>query len=156
MHFRESRRLRSGWQPNRADAVPGLVRPPFGDPTGPLVTDISLVSAFIGGARTGYSPRFHIEESTLMLSRFTAVSVRLETQCLLMRTDVRSRAAEQIAVQNQLNLALSNPPLATVVSLQVLALPSASWDLWCVESIDAQKALEEAVVNGPAGGGART
>lgn len=132
--------------------MPGLIRPPFGAPTGPLVSDASLIAAFIEGAQTGHSPGYHIEESTLLIDRLTPVSIRLDPDCLLVRTDIPSPFVESTAGISALVLALIDPPLATVVSLQVLGLPAASWNLWCLEPMDPLDALHRAVMSGPARG----
>ena len=128
--------------------MPGVIRPPFGAPTGPQVADTEVVTRFIEGARTGHSSNFHIEDGVLLADRMTPASLRLSIGALLIRTDIPCPELELGAKENELHRVVVDPPLATVISLQMLGLPAASWDLWTHDSIDAGSALENAAMSG--------
>lgn len=132
--------------------MPGVVRPPYGKPTGPLAHDRDLIASFVAGARTGYSDRFHIEEDTLLVERFVPVAIRLAPGSILIRTDYPDGGAQEFAVRAGLALVDAEPPLATVVALQALGLPAASWNLWSSHGRDqAQAALSSCAAGGSGG-----
>lgn len=132
--------------------MPGVVRPPYGKPTGPLADNGDLIASFITGARTGYSDRFHIEEDTLLVERFVPVAIRLAPGSILIRTDYPDGGAYEFAGMAGLAVMESEPPLATVVALQALGLPAASWDLWSSHGRgEAQAALTACAAGGTGG-----
>lgn len=124
--------------------MPGVVRPPWGAPTGPELADLPLVAAFAGGARTGHSNIFHIEEHTLLQDRFVTVAIRCGPQAVLVRTDLDTARLRRLTRRAGLIELVSEPPLATVVSLQSSGLPAATWDLWGLDMEAADEALRTA------------
>ncbi len=124
--------------------MPGVVRPPYGAPTGPLVSDAQLAAAYLAGARTGHSPTLHIEEDVLLAGRFEAVALRLGVETLIVRTDVACRPLAE-ALEGRLRLVAREPPLATVVALQALGHSAAPWELWGADGDDAARLLAAAV-----------
>ena len=108
----------------------GVFRPPYGAPSGPLLTDDELIDAFLSGARTGHSGRFHLEEGTLLVDRFVAVALRLRQRSVLVRTDVPTEPIPERLAVADLRVVADDPPLATVVALQALGLPAVPWALW--------------------------
>ena len=125
--------------------MPGLIRPPYGEPTGPFLGEHDLFTAFLRGARTGHSATHHIEESALLLDRMAPVALRLVESALLVRTDLPSPVLVAALPDQGVELVIEDTPLATVVSLEVLGLPAAAWDLWCAHHVDGERALIEAV-----------
>ncbi len=119
--------------------MPGVVRPPFGAPTGPLIDDGTLTDAFIGGQRTGHSATLHIEEDVLLADRLVPVAIRLGAATILMRTDTRCPALAGTVTRLALTLVEREPPLATVVALQAVGHSAAPWELW---SADPRRARE--------------
>lgn len=124
--------------------MPGVVRPPYGDPTGPLLTDPELADTFLAGARTGHSPGLHVEEHTLLSERFVPVAIRLAPDTILQRADVECGPLEQAAARRGLALVDEEPPLATVVAVQAVGHSAASWQLWAADPGDAAEALRAA------------
>ena len=109
------------------------------------------MSAFCEGARTGHSHTYHVEEHTLLAERFVPVAMRLSIGCLLIRTDVPSSDLENSLRSEGATRVEVDPSLATVVSLQILGLPAASWDLWSFDVAGAQGSLERAALEGLSG-----
>ncbi len=124
--------------------MPGVVRPPYGAPTGPLLSDAELAAAYLAGARTGHSPALHIEEDTLLVDRFQAVALRVGVDTLLIRTDVACPPLAE-AVAGRCQMVEREPPLATVVALQVLGHSAAPWELWGTDPDTAAARLAAAV-----------
>lgn len=124
--------------------MPGVVRPPWGAPTGPELADLSLVTAFIAGARTGHSKSFHIEEHTLLQDRLITVAIRCGPQAVLLRTDLDTPLLHRLTRRSGLRSQVSEPALATVVGLQSSGLPAATWDLWGHDLEAADRALRRA------------
>lgn len=135
--------------------MPGVIRPPWGKPTGPKLKDQDLIASFANGSRTGHSGRYHIEEHTLLEDRFETISIRCETTALLVRTDVDTSRLQRHLARAGLSRQQVDPPLATVVGLQTCGLPAASWDLWGTEPERALDGLRHAAADGlpgPMGG----
>ena len=106
------------------------------------MSDPRLFDEFLAGARTGHSASHHIEESALLIDRIAPVALRLEEGVVLIRTDVQSNALLVILPGLGYSIEVEDPPLATVVSLQVLGMPAAMWDLWARKGADANATLE--------------
>ncbi|MFP5332601.1 MAG: hypothetical protein ACLGHX_09635 [Acidimicrobiia bacterium] len=105
----------------------GVIRPPYGAPTGPRFADRTLVDGFISGMRTGYSRRYHIEGDVLLIDRMEPVVIRVSPATFLLS----SLHSDQLTRWNDWgHLVRTNPPLATVVALQAVGEPSLAWDLW--------------------------
>lgn len=112
------------------------LRPPFAAPRGPTRSDEELAHEFARGARSGYSPRLHIEGDVLVLDRISPVAVRLGEAGMLIRTDLSPPV--EIAPGQVVD---DDPLLATAVALQVLGLPASSWQLHGVDPDAATEAL---------------
>ncbi len=124
--------------------MPGVVRPPYGAPTGPLLTDAELAAAYLAGARTGHSASLHIEEDVLLAGRFEPVALRVGADTLIVRTDLDCPALAA-AMAGRLTMVQREPPLATVVALQALGHSAASWELWGSDPDTAAALLAAAV-----------
>jgi hypothetical protein len=133
--------------------LPGLIRPPYGEPTGPYLAETALFAEFLEGARTGHSLSHHIEESALLMDRMAPVALRLSHGAVLVRTDLSSPALVTALPGLGYSMVSQDPPLSTVVGLQVLGMPAAMWDLWAGAGSDAQEALERTAGAGPPGAG---
>ena len=118
--------------------MPGVIRPPWGAPTGPELSDAEVVRTFAQGARTGHSGWFHIEDRTLLAERFITVAIRCEPSTLLIRIDLETGGLTGHLRSAGLFLQVQDPDLATVIGLQVSGHPAAAWDLW---GIDRESAL---------------
>lgn len=131
--------------------VAGLYRPPYGSPTGPLLDEAGLVDAYLDGNRTGHSPDLHIEDDTLLIDRLQPIALRLGNAALLIRTDAPTGRVQARATVRGLRLIEDDPPLATVVALQVLGLPAASWALWGDDADESRSRLTGAAYHEEAG-----
>lgn len=121
--------------------MPGVIRPPWGAPTGPELSDFDLIGSFVDGARTGYSRAYHIEDRVLLAHRTSTVAIRCAGEAILLRTDIPTRPVRSRLKRMGLISLVTDPPLATVVGLQVAGLPAATWDLWGKEPSQAEEAL---------------
>lgn len=129
--------------------MPGVIRPPWGTPTGPELTDARVVRKFAQGSRTGHSENYHIEDRTLLADRFVTVSIRCEPTTLLVRSDVETGSLAEHLGAAGLTLQARDPDLAVVIGLQVSGLPAAAWDLWGIDLETAMSHLEEAAADPP-------
>ena len=112
-----------------------------------------LFDEFLAGARTGHSASHHIEESALLIDRIAPVALRLDEGVVLIRTDVQSRELLMNLPGLGYSIEVEDPQLATVVSLQVLGMPAAMWDLWARQGADGRETLERvAGVDAPGAG----
>ncbi len=127
--------------------------PPFAQPTGPRVTDASVVRAFARSETTGHSRRLHTEATVLLADRADAVALRLAPGAVLVRADAPPHAATVVPVVEQ---ALTAAGLARIdertllgvpVALQLDGLRLSEWDLWG-DDIDAAFAALRAVAAG--------
>lgn len=123
----------------------GGIRPPYGEPLGPLLTDDALVNSFLTNVRAGHSDTYHIEDRVLLASRFTPVALRLGSGIVLVRTDLDVARITAAMLARMWRLLASDPPLATPVAVQAIGYPAA-WDLWGTDSDEAQWLLEEAAL----------
>ncbi len=101
------------------------IRPPFASPSGPRQSDDAVAAAFCRGARSGFSPRLHIEGDVLVMDRMVPVALRIGEAAVLVRVDQRP----PVDVGPQLQLVDADPLLATAVALEVLGLPASRWHL---------------------------
>lgn len=51
--------------------------PPFTEPTGPVVDDDAVLSAFARDEAAGHSPAFHVERPMLLVERMVAAALRI-------------------------------------------------------------------------------
>ncbi len=123
----------------------GGIRPPYGEPLGPLLTDDALVDSFLANARAGRSNTYHIEDRVLLVSRFTPVALRLGGGAVLVRADLDVAPITPAMLAKIWRLLASDPPLATPVAVQAIGYP-AVWDLWGTDSDEAKWLLEEAAL----------
>ncbi len=121
------------------------IRPPYGKPLGPLLTDDDLIDSFLTNARAGHSDTYHIEDRVLLLSRFTPVALRLGSGAVLVRTDLDMAPITAAMLAKMWRLLASDPPLATPAAVQAIGYP-AVWELWGTDSDEAKWLLEEAAV----------
>lgn len=129
--------------------MPGVIRPPWGAPAGPELSDGELVRTFAQGSRTGHSGYFHIEDRVLLAERSVTVSIRCGPTTLLVRSDVDTAALDEHLEDFGLALQMHDPDLAVVIALQVAGLPAAEWDLWGVDLETATSHLGEAAADPP-------
>ncbi len=113
--------------------MPGVVRPPYGAPTGPLLSDGELVATYLAGARTGHSPSLHVEEDVLLAERFVPMAIRVGPATVIIRTDIESVPLAAGCAAAGLALVEREPPLATVVALQTVGHSAAPWELWSAD-----------------------
>lgn len=124
--------------------MPGVIRPPWGAPTGPELSDTEVVRSFAQGSRTGHSQKYHIEDRTLLADRFVTVSIRCGPTTLLVRSDVDIDSLSTHLITAGLRLQMHEPELAVVIGLQVSGNPAAAWDLWGLDLKTALSQLNEA------------
>lgn len=123
----------------------GVIRPPYGGPTGPQFSDSLLVDAFASGMRTGHSSRFHIEGDVLLVDRMEPGAIRLSCATFLLST---VHIDELIQYDCWGRLVESDPPLATVVALQLVGHPGSGWDLWSSVPGEARRELARTAAAG--------
>lgn len=142
----------SATPPELVPDMPGVVRPPYGTPTGPLVQSAELFISFMSGVGTGYSSNLHVEEDTLLIDRIVPVAIRLTPESVLMRTDYPDGGISGFATGAGLRCVERDPMLATVVALQAVGLPAATWDLWAtLDQAKAQQSLSAYAERGSGG-----
>lgn len=112
---------------------------PFGLPRGPSLSTGELFTAFLAGATVAKAPDAHIEGPVLM-SGHQPVAMRLERAVLVQRADLLEEAD---AVRSGLCAALreagatlveEDPPLASVVEVELVGRRADPWDLWAQDA----------------------
>ena len=123
-----------------------MTAPPFSEPEGPHFShDPEALDAFLGGATSGFSSRYHIEDRVLYRDRTDPIALALGGGAFLVRDD----AAE---LGSALGAARANPvevdsQLGTAVALQAVGLPAARWDFWARDPVEGRWRLEACAEN---------
>ena len=116
--------------------APEGVLPPFAEPTGPLVSDVEVLGAYVRGERAGFSERFHVEPPVLYALRMVPVAIQAGPGTFLVRVDVPDDALEARGAVEEIfgGLGLTrfdeDTLFAPPVAIQVLGVRLSSWDLW--------------------------
>ena len=115
----------------------GGLLPPYGEPAGDRVDDAAVLSAYVRDEPAAvWSPKFHIEGTTLVAGGDRAMGLRIGPRSFLVRVDLPdallpARQAFQDALAAQgIGFLDGETLLAAPVAIQVLGSRTSLWDLW--------------------------